>query len=119
LGLTISGPVEKFVTISPKEVKLYGLAGNPIKATVQIIPEKKYAFRILEARAKYGKHIDFKLLEGKDSQIGTYVLMIENKKSAKGRYFDTVYLKTDSKIQPQINVNVFGNVSAAKPKGNT
>jgi hypothetical protein len=45
--------------------------------------------------------------------------MIENKKTEKGRYFDTVYLKTDSKIQPQINVNVFGNVSAAKPKGKT
>jgi hypothetical protein len=43
--------------------------------------------------------------------------MIENKKTATGRYVDTVYLKTDSKIQPQINVNVFGNVGVAKPKG--
>jgi hypothetical protein len=119
LGLTISGRVEKFVTISPREVRLYGLAGNPIKATVQIIPEKKYAFRILEARAKYGKHIDFKLQEQKGSQTGNYVLMIENKKTEKGRYFDTVYLKTDSKLRPQINVRVYGNVSAAKPKGDT
>ncbi len=119
MGLTISGRVEKFVTISPKDVKLYGPAGNPIKATVQIIPEKKYAFRILEARAKYGKHIDFKLQEEKGSQAGNYVLMIENKKTSKGRYFDTVYLKTDSKVQPQINVNVYGNIGAAKPKGAT
>ena len=117
MGLTISGRVEKFVTISPREVRLYGLAGNPIKATVQIIPEKKYAFRILEARAKYGKDIDIKLEQEKGSQTGTYVLLIENKKTVKGRYFDTVYLKTDSKIQPQINVNVFGYVGVAKPKG--
>ena len=117
--MTISGRVEKFVTISPREVKLYGPAGNPIKAMVRIIPEKKYAFRILEARAKYGKHIDFKLQEGKGLQNGTYVLMIENKATVKGRYWDTVYLKTDSKIRPQINVNVFGYISAAKPKGET
>jgi hypothetical protein len=115
--LTISGRVEKFVTVSPKEVRLYGEAGNPIKATVEIIPEKKYAFRILEARAKYGKDIEFKVQEKKGSQTGAYVLMVENKKTAKGRYWDTVYLKTDSKIQPQINVNVFGYISGAKPKG--
>jgi hypothetical protein len=53
LGLTISGRVEKFVTISPKDVKLYGMAGNPIKATVQIIPEKKYAFRIFRPVLTY------------------------------------------------------------------
>jgi hypothetical protein len=117
--LTISGRVEKIVTISPREVRLNGLAGNPIKATVRIIPEKKYAFHILEARAKYGKHIDFKLQEGKDSQTGTYLLMIENKTTVRGRYSDTVYLKTDSKFQPQITINVFGYVGAAKPKGKT
>jgi len=92
------------------------VAGNPIKATVKIIPEKKYAFRILEARAKFGKDIDFKIQEEKGSQNSAYVLMVENKKTAKGRYTDTVYLKTDSKFQPRINVYVFGNVSAAKPK---
>ena len=117
MGLTIIGQVEKFVTILPKEVKLYGQVGNPITARVRIIPEKKYAFRILEARAKYGKDIDFKLEEDKGSQNGTYLLLIENKKTAKGRYWDTVYLKTDSKIRPQINVNIFGYISPAKPKG--
>ena len=111
LGLTISGRVDKFVTVSPKEIKLHGQAGNPIKASVQIVPEKKYAFRILEARAKYGKHIDFKVQEKKGSQNGAYVLMVENKKTAEGRYWDTVYLKTDSTIQPQINVNVFGYIN--------
>jgi hypothetical protein len=119
LGLTISGKVEKFVTVSPNVVRLFGLAGTPIKATVQIIPEKKYPFRITEVKAKDGSNINFKLQEEKKSQIVRYALTVENKKTEKGRYHDIVYLKTDNRLKPQIKVNVYGNINEIKPKGNT
>ncbi len=114
LGLTIIGQVEKFVSIYPKDVQLFGLAGAPIKKMVQIIPEKKYPFRIIEVKAKDGRNIDFSLQEETKSQIVSYTLIVENKKGDKGRYYDTVYLITDSPLKPRINVNVFGNINVAK-----
>ena len=116
IGLTISGQVEKFVTVFPKDVRLFGLAGTPIKTTVQIIPGEKYPFRIIEVKAKDGRNIDFSLQEEKKSQTVSYTLMVENKKADKGRYYDAVYLITDSPLRPRINVNVFGNINVAKTK---
>lgn len=39
--------VEKLVTIRPQRVQLTGPAGEPINASVTIIPEKNMPFKIL------------------------------------------------------------------------
>jgi hypothetical protein len=44
-----------------------------------------------------------------------YILIVENLKKEKGRYYDMISLKTDSKIKPLIKINVYGHIVAPKP----
>lgn len=110
IDLAISGQVEKFVTIRPQHVNLRGYAGDSIKALVTVIPEKKYPFKILKVSAKDGKNIKFQLDEVESSADGAFALKVENLKTDNGRYYDTIFLETDSKIRPKISVRVYGNL---------
>ncbi len=112
--LVISGPVEKFATIRPQHISLRGYAGDAIKSKVTIIPEKKYAFRILNARAINGDNINIKLDEVKKSGGQAYELNVENLKNETGRYYDTIILTTDSQIRPELSVRVYGYLRARK-----
>ena len=104
------GNVEQFVDIVPKRVVLRGFAGNPIKAKVKIIPRDKYPFAIKKVKATKTKNITLKLEKTKSSEKMEYVLTVENLKKTKGRYVDTIKLKTDSKIRPEIKIYVIGNI---------
>jgi len=114
MDLAISGQVEKFVTIRPKHVNLRGYTGDSIKALVTVIPEKKYPFKILKVSAKDGKNIKFELDEVASSANGVYQLRVENLKPDSGRYYDTIFLETDSKIRPKLSVRVYGNLRPPK-----
>jgi len=114
--LVLSGQVEKFVTIRPQNVNMRGFVGDPIRATVTIIPEKKYSFKILNLSAKDGKYIKYQLEETKESDTTAYKLNIENLKTDAGRYYDSIILETDSKIRPQIDVRVYGYIRPRKIK---
>jgi len=114
--LVISGPVEKFVTMQPQHANMRGFVGDPIKATVTIIPEKQYPFKILNLRAKDGKYIKYQLEETKESGTTAYKLNVENLKTEAGRYYDSIILETDSKIRPQLNVRVYGYLRPRKIK---
>jgi hypothetical protein len=112
--LVITGSVEKFVSIRPKHVSLRGYAGDAIKGKVTITPEKKYPFSILDARAQNGKNIHFQLDEISKNGGRGYELKVENLKQKAGRYYDTIILKTDSKIRPELNVRVYGYLRERK-----
>lgn len=108
--LRIMGNVKNFVTIVPKRVTLRGFTDTPINATVKIIPEKEYPFKIAEVKAINGENIRFELEKINNSEKTEYVLTVENLKKDKGRYFDTIKLKTDSKIRPEIKIHVYGYI---------
>jgi hypothetical protein len=112
--LVISGPVEKFATIRPQHVSLRGYAGDSIKSMVTIIPEKKYPFKILDARAQKGENINLVLAEVKKSSGQAWELKVENLRKKTGRYYDTIVLTTDSKVRPQLNVRVYGHLRERK-----
>jgi len=114
MDLVISGAVEKFVTIRPKQINLRGYAGDSVKALVSIIPEKKYPFKILKVSAKDGRNIKFGLEEAELSANGAYELKVENQKQDTGRFYDTIILETDSKIKPKLTVRVYGNLRPRK-----
>ena len=114
MDLVISGQVERFVTIRPKHVNLRGYAGDSIKASVSLIPEKKHPFKIVKARAKDGNNITFELEDPAKSEDGVYTLTVENLKKDTGRFFDTIILETDSKIRPELSVRVYGNLRPPK-----
>jgi hypothetical protein len=108
--LTVVGNVQNFVSIVPKRVVLRGFSGDEIKATVKIVPEDKYPFEIKDVRAVNTKNIRFNLEKSKYSNKMEYVLSVENLKKDQGRYFDTIKLETDSKIRPEIQIHVIGNI---------
>jgi hypothetical protein len=116
-NLSISGEVKKFVTIEPRYVKIEGPAGRQLKRSVTIIPEENYPFKIIEANAVRGKEIRCNLNEIKKPTGAEYLLIVENLKQQKGRFFDTICLKTDSRIRPEIRISVYGNIYEIKPKG--
>jgi hypothetical protein len=102
--------VDKFATIQPRQVRLRGYIGDPIKSKVTIIPEEKYAFKVLKVRAKNGRDIRFQLEEEKKDQGLQYALIVENQRTQLGRYFDVITLETDSQIRPTLDVRVYGDL---------
>ena len=88
-----------------------GYEGKQMVSTVKIIPEEKYPFKIVGSEALFGNNIRHKIEETKNSKKKTeYVLTVENLKKDKGRYYDTISLKTDSKMRPLIKVRVNGYI---------
>ncbi len=60
-------------------------------------------------------NIRFTLEEAKPPRGAGYILTVENLKKEKGRYYDMISLKTDSKIKPLIKINVYGQIMEPQP----
>jgi hypothetical protein len=106
--------VEKFATITPRYLKLAGVAGNTIEASTTILPTEKYPFRILGARARDGKYIDYQFNEFTSTQGTGYILRVTNKKTTTGSYSDQIFLKTDSAIQPEIKISLYAHIKGSQ-----
>lgn len=104
----MTGPVEKFVTITPSRVSFSGSPDTEMSRIIRIIPEEKYPFKILSHKAREGKNITYTFEEIDGKGKAEYRLVVTNSKKTKGRYSDRIELKTDSKIQPEIFVYVSG-----------
>ena len=112
LGLVVTGFVERVYTISPRRLVLKGFADEAISKKISIKPVEKYAFKILEAKAQRGENIKVALAEVKAGpSVKEYEITVANLKKEKGRYVDTVELKTDSKLRPQIKIFVRGDIN--------
>lgn len=113
-SLRVTGPVEKFATLTPSKVRLAGPVGQPLTTLVTIVPEEKYPFKIKDVQAKTGTFIRWEIQATKGQNPAGYQLKIENLKTDAGRYFDTLYLKTDSAVRPEISLRVFGHIFEEK-----
>lgn len=110
LIVTITGSVEHFATVSPKMIRLVGTVGKPLVSRVTIEQRPEYPFKIVGIRAWNGKFIRYRMEELKESNSSGYTLIVECTKKDSGRFVDTIYLKTDSNIQPEISIIVMGNI---------
>ncbi len=102
--------------MEPAYARLVGPAGTDIKEAITITREKAYPFKILDAKARNGNDIAINVQEFSKADEDGYILTIENKKTAAGRYADTVILTTDSKIKPTLSVPVYGQIISAAPQ---
>ena len=89
---------------------MIGPAGQPLEEVVTIIPGEKYPFKIIEVKAINGKRISYSWSVVKGTKGLQYVLTVKNIKTGKGRYVDTISLKTTSKYRPEISIKVYGNI---------
>jgi hypothetical protein len=110
--LTISGTVDVLYTLTPKRVRLTGVLGTGIKQTVTLETQEKYPLKLMEVRAKNGDNIHFKLAEENEGAVTRYKLTIESVRNTAGHFVDTLFLKTDNPVQPEIQIPVFGNITA-------
>jgi hypothetical protein len=108
-----------FATITPQNVRLYGTADAALKETVRIVPEKNYPFKIIDTKAQVGKDIRYHVSQDNQSRDISYLLTVENLKRTTGRFYDTIYLMTDSRLKPRISIRVYGKISEPQtPKAN-
>lgn len=103
--------MKKFATIKPRRVRFKGAVGEHLTETVTIVPEKDYPFTVLGISARKNKHIRYQLKEKNNSGVKTFLLAVENTKKDKGRYFDTIVVKTDSSERPELEIRVYGFIS--------
>ena len=113
LKLQIEGNVDKFVDINPTRVRMTGQAGQDIFKEVTIVPLEKYPFKIVEARPEKDGNIRVEVKEEKDKKA--YLLTIRNLKQEKARYYDTIVVKTDSKLRPELTISVYCNIAEKPP----
>ncbi len=113
MPLTVAGKVIKFVKIVPKRVTLLGKVGEKIIREVEILPLKKYPFKIVDVSTMKKKDIKVKY-QIKDPAKPVYQLIIENLKKDAGRYHDTIFIKTDSAVKPVIKLHVRGTIRESK-----
>ena len=100
----------EIASIKPRRLALRGSAREPVKGSVKIIPNDKYPFSITEVKPRDGKNIKYDLKEVEESGKKVYVLTVENLKKEKGRYYDTINLKTDSKYLPEMRISVSAGI---------
>ena len=112
VNLTITGKVKPFAIITPRYARLTGPAGQTIKVDVTITPKEQYPFKIVDVQAKHGNYIKYSLDENKGNRSKGWVLHLENVKADKGRYADTITIKTDSRLKPTIKIGVYGYITA-------
>jgi hypothetical protein len=104
--LMIAGPVDRFATITPRMLSLRGVSGETLRGSVSIVPEEKYPFKVLDTYPLEGKlkvQLDPVTQDGKT----TYALRVENLRTEAGSYNDTVRMKTDHPLQPEMDVRVY------------
>ena len=100
-------------------MRLFGTVDSALKETVRIVPEESYPFKIIDTKAQVGKEIRYNVSEEHQSRHTSYLLTVENVKRTTGRFYDTIYLMTDSQIKPKISIRVYGKISGPqKPKLN-
>lgn len=106
----VTGKVERFANIVPDRLNLNGPQGQELSGTVTILPASQRPFNITEAKAVTGSSIRFTLEPIQESGQAGYRLTVVNTQQDKGRYFDTIVLKTDNALSPELRVRVFGNI---------
>lgn len=112
--MNVVGFVEKFVSISEDRVFLRGFSGEVIQKRIIIIPEKKYPFKITDVTTLGNGFIDMQLDEIKQPGQMHYALTVTNLKKTKGHYSQSIVLRTDSHIRPEIKILVYGHVLAVE-----
>jgi hypothetical protein len=104
--LVVTGPVDRFVSINPRMLNLRGAAGERLQGTLTVVPEEKYPFRLTGVQPREGR-LRASFSETRQEGRPAYAILVENVKSEAGSYSDTLVLKTDSPVQPELEVRVY------------
>ena len=116
VDLTVRGQVDKFAQITPAHVIIRGHAGERLRRKVTVKPSSENPFSITKVKAKHGNNIKIAWKQEETPEGKTWVIEVENTRTSKGRYNDTLFLFTDSSLKPKIPVQVRGSIAAQPNK---
>ncbi len=103
--------VEKFAEIKPERITLIGPGSQKLFTEVEIIPRKEYPFAIREMKAVSGRFFTYKMEKRNNGKQNSYIIRVENTRTEKGRYADTIFVHTDSPVRPKITIPVIGMIN--------
>ncbi|MFO7859723.1 MAG: hypothetical protein R6U41_00730 [Desulfosalsimonas sp.] len=106
------------MTVSPRRVILKGRQGESIAQTVKIFPQTDKGLNITRLSAARGVDIDYRLDQIRENGKKGYVLHVENRRDKPGRFYDTLFLKTDSDVAGTISIVVSGLLRPGAPEKN-
>jgi hypothetical protein len=118
IDLILRGQVRKFATIQPTRVRMAGKVGDEVTSTVTITPAEEFPFSVLAAAPSKEGNVRVEIAEDPVSEADgrkRYRLTVTNLKQERARYFDTIVLKTDSDVRPELNISVYGNIFDPPP----
>lgn len=114
--LVVTGPVQGYLTLKPRYVRLMGRLDEPLSMTVKILPKPDHPFSIKSVTAKKGEYIRYDLKPlGKNPARDGYHLIITNTKKDAGAYRDIIVVETDLKQKPSLRITVTGRIHNPPP----
>jgi len=112
IELSISGHVEHFARIQPSVIRLSGAAGAPVQVEAAVIPNERFPFKITGVEANDDESLSVSVIEPAASERPYYRILVTNQRTSAGRFFDVITLRTDSSIQPQLQIGVASDFKA-------
>jgi hypothetical protein len=109
--VAVTGMVEKFAEIKPERITLIGPGSQKLFTEVEIIPRKEYPFVIRELNAVSGRFFTYKMEKRNTGKQNSYIIRVENTRTERGRYADTIFVHTDNPIRPKITIPVIGMIN--------
>ncbi len=103
--LTVTGQVERVVTVSPAAVYLNGNAGGVLKQTIEITPSPKYNFSILGLEHNTDSGV-FAVIVAPVKKDDPWRINVEIVSETQENVFDILVVKTDSIHRPEIRIRV-------------
>lgn len=119
VDLIVRGEVKEFATIRPSRVRMAGKVGDDVSTTVTVTPAEEFPFSVLEVKPLKEGNVKVELEEVPESAEAArkqYKVTVTNLKQEKARYFDTIVLKTDSDVRPELKISVYGNIFDPPPR---
>lgn len=112
-SLTITGQVKAYANITPSRVRFSTKLNEKSSKTVTIFPNKEFPLKILSATPRNNKSgISCSLTSTKGESGMGYMLTVDSINDKPGSFSDTIVLKTDSAVVPEITIPVSGYVMA-------
>ncbi len=115
-SVTVTGTVERVVTIKPKSVYLQGTQGETLETMIEITPSQKYQFSILGLKQKKNTDIKTSLI-APEGDKKSWQISVKAESDKAGQIYDLLILKTDSKYKPSIAIRVYAKFAEKKESG--
>ena len=110
LILKVSANVERIATVTPEVVHFVGDPGKNLETTVHILPSDRYDFSLKDQVVPAMKNVQA-VLKLSNTGKKAWDLVVTNTRTTAGRYYEVITLATDSTVQPELKIRVFGNLS--------